>query len=517
MVIDQIINAAKLTVRKSRFAPSLRKVFRDVPLTKALEIGRKRGWDSAAEWLVSEDGQSVLKRPEFHAAMKRKTNLDIESEFLLTALRKLLLFADEQLLDKPIIQETICTLAHQCLINEYVWYSSPEEKRLLQEKYNLIQQAGDADSVPWKMVAQLLMYKRPNAICSKHDSMNKLVNRRDIPCPNLKRFVDDYSVEYDTEMSIKASIESFDDIQNATSRQIANNYEEYPYPRWTTLEKSNPESRKRRLLQLFDENDLAFMDRPFNVLVAGCGTGYGTIEYALSYDKNAQITAVDLSRASLAYATLMAKKYNANNVKFMQMDLLDLPKLEDKFDIIECTGVLHHMKDPTEGGKALISRLRDGGVIHLSLYSELARQEIVTFRKAYNLDPNMSDDEVREYRLKMMKDHPDVIDDKLSLRADFFDLNRCRDLLFHPLEHRFTIPKIAQLLDELGLEFVGFERPEIIRSQYWTHYPSRSDWRNLSRWDEFEKKHPSAFGSLYQIWARKKANTSSHLPQSLNS
>jgi hypothetical protein len=102
-----------------------------------------------------------------------------------------------------------------------------------------------------------------------------------------------------------------------------------------------------------------------------------------------------------------------------------------------------------------------------------------------------------------MLEDPQSVEERLPLRADFFDLDRCRDLLCHPLEHTFNVPEIATLVGNWGLEFRGLERPSIVRSQYWTRYPppdARSDWK---AWERFERHHPDAFGSLYQIWCRK--------------
>jgi hypothetical protein len=36
-------------------------------------------------------------------------------------------------------------------------------------------------------------------------------------------------------------------------------------------------------------------------------------------------------------------------------------------------------------------------------------------------------------------------------------MQECRDLLFHVQEHRFSLPQIGATLEELGLDFVGFE------------------------------------------------------------
>lgn len=506
MFWEQVENAVRLAIRKSPFAQPLRKVFRKKPLHKATEIGLESGWDTAAQWLLSEGGRSALEDLRFHDFLRHDINTDIQTEFLLTALRQQLLFSGRELLEQPVVQETICTLIHQCLNNEYVWFVSDREKKVLSDKLESVKNT-DIAALAWSDVAQLAMYSRLNEFLPGDESSLKNIGRiKNIPgC--LLAFVETYLAEYEEEMSLKKSIESFGAISRTASKMVAENYEQYPYPRWINMEVPEPGKRHRRLREFFDENELTFLQQPFNVLVAGCGTGNKAIEYALSYGSHVQVLAVDLSRASLAYAARMARKYQAKNIKFLQIDLLDLPKLDRKFDIVECTGVLHHMKDPAEGGRALVECVRDGGIVHISLYSELARHEIVRLRKGHEESiPSITSDDVRKYRRQWMQEDPALIDDRLPLRWDFFDLNRCKDLLFHPLEHRFTVPQIGRLLDAMGLEFRGLETPDLILTQYWTPYPSPKDRRNLSRWHEFEVNNPDAFGNLYEIWSRKTGN-----------
>jgi hypothetical protein len=73
------------------------------------------------------------------------------------------------------------------------------------------------------------------------------------------------------------------------------------------------------------------------------------------------------------------------------------------------------------------------------------------------------------------------------------------------MEHRFDLPAVGRLLAALGLEFRGLERPPALRDQYWTRFPPASKARDLDAWDEFERRNPRAFGSLYEIWASKLA------------
>jgi SAM-dependent methyltransferase len=503
MFRQQLENAVKLAIRQSPFAPALRKIFRKKLLAEAHDIGLESGWEAAARWLVSDAGHAALQDSRLHDELRHGINTDIQTEFLLTALRRELLFADRGILEHPPITDTICALVHQCLNNEYVWYVSDAEKKILSGKFKSVKNTNGA-ALAWTDVAQLAMYSRLSKILPNSDSKETAIDRIETMPSCLHEFVASYLSEHAEEMLLKKTIGSFGVIDRSASKLVADNYEQYPYPRWIGMDVPGPGKRHQHLREFFDDNELTFLQQPFKVLVAGCGTGNKAIEYALSYGDHVQVLAVDLSRASLAYAARMARRYRATNLEFLQVDLLDLPKLNRQFDIVECTGVLHHMQDPAEGGRALVECVRDGGIMHISLYSELSRREIVRLRQGYEERiPEITSDDVRRYRRQWMQEDPALIDDRLPLRRDFFDLNRCKDLLFHPLEHRFTIPKIGRLLDNLGLEFRGLETPDLILTQYWTPYPSPKDRRNLSRWHEFEQNNPDAFGGLYEIWSRK--------------
>ena len=106
------------------------------------------------------------------------------------------------------------------------------------------------------------------------------------------------------------------------------------------------------------------------ILIAGCGTGQHAITTASKY-KNAEIFALDLSFNSLAYAKRKAEELNCNNIKFIQGDILDLRKLNKKFDIIESVGVLHHMADPLVGWECLTDCLKKDALMLIGLYLSL--------------------------------------------------------------------------------------------------------------------------------------------------
>ena len=196
-------------------------------------------------------------------------------------------------------------------------------------------------------------------------------------------------------------------------------------------------------------------------------------------------------------------EYGMDYVTFKQMDLLNAAELGDKFDIIECSGVLHHMEKPSKGLSALIQQLKPGGYIQLGLYSEIARKVIVEARKTIQtLGINSTPESIRNFRQKVLAGEINELA-SLQQRGDFWSLSECRDLCFHVQEHRFTTTSLQKLLDSHGLTFCGFMVSDQIKKLYQEIYPDDSDMTSLSNWGAFEEEHPSTFSAMYQLWAQK--------------
>ena len=49
----------------------------------------------------------------------------------------------------------------------------------------------------------------------------------------------------------------------------------------------------------------------------------------------------------------MSTEFNFTNTHYLQADILHLHQIDKKFDIIESSGVLHHMNNPMAGWKVL--------------------------------------------------------------------------------------------------------------------------------------------------------------------
>ena len=193
-----------------------------------------------------------------------------------------------------------------------------------------------------------------------------------------------------------------------------------------------------------------------------------------------------------------------DNVKFKKMDLLNVVDLGEMFDIIECSGVLHHMDKPSNGLSALVQQLKPGGYIKIGLYSEIARKVIAQARKTIQtLAIDSTPEGIRRFRKQILDGQIKELLDLPSFAMDFYSLSECRDLCFHVHEHLFTTESLQILLDSHRLNFCGFMLPEQIKKLYQEKYPEDNDMTLLSNWGEFEEEHPSTFSGMYQFWAQK--------------
>ncbi len=312
-------------------------------------------------------------------------------------------------------------------------------------------------------------------------------------------------VDWRTEQALRERIETLTPIAGGVSSEVRAQYEESPYPRWFSVDLREPASCRELLRVRFPQFEPpTYCDGPLDILIAGCGTGHHTLLLAAELDKSA-VLAVDLSRASLAYAMRKAAELGVNNIRFAQADILELGSLERRFHLIESMGVLHHMQNPRAGLQILSGLLHDGGLLRLGLYSAAGRRSVAAARQyiagqGFETTP----DGIRAARralLALDEDHPAY---PVTRFRDFYTLSECRDLLFHVQEHRLTIPDLSRWLDACGLRFIGFTLADAgVLARYRQTYPDDPDMTDLSHWHEFEQTYPDTFEEMYQFWCQK--------------
>ncbi|WP_413400579.1 tetratricopeptide repeat protein [Prochlorococcus sp. MIT 0718] len=426
-------------------------------------------------------------------------------ENFLTRLRKelLVLVANQKSIPKS-LKSLAEALAMQSFLNEYVYAQSPEEEKLVEQ---LIDSASSHQETFNQNLAIIACYLPIYQLSFNQDWLENYPTAT----YESRTLIQTQLQEPQEEERIKATIETDSEISDSISIKVQDMYEENPYPRYRyadftdkSLAKSiskaiEIESTKQNLQ--FSEALTSNHSRP-KVLIAGCGTGNQVIN--ASRYKNAQITAIDLSSSSLAYAIRKAKEYGMDNVDFRKMDLLAVAALDKIFDVIECGGVLHHMEDPSKGISALNKQLKPGGYIKLGLYSDIARQDIVIARNHIKqLRLKSTADSIREFRQQVLTGEFKDLASLPRFGRNFYSLSECRDLCFHVQEHRFTPEFLQELLDAEGLIFCGFMLPEAVKNNYQKQFPSDTYMTSLENWGDFEKQNPTTFRAMYQFWACK--------------
>ena len=421
---------------------------------------------------------------------------DSELEAALRNIRYSLIKSIHKIKNTPELLLFQSALALHCFTNEYIYNLSKEEISLIKSLENEIN-ANFAKGVQLNksLILCLASYKALN----QYDWSEFLEN-----VTQISDVVSRQILEPIHENQIKSELPILQVISNQISSKVRGQYEDNPYPRWvnTGLSQKNTiysEIKSNEDLRVSDTR-IYDVDKP-HILIAGCGTGQHSIRVASKF-KEAKILAIDLSLSSLAYAKRKTIELGIENIDYMQADILDLEKLNRKFDMIQSSGVLHHMENPMAGWHTLKNCLKTGGLMKIGLYSNLARNHIVKIRKEVKQSGiDLDDESIRSYRDNLInsKEEHHI---KIKLSNNFYSLSEIRDLLFHVQEHRFTIPKIKKCLNELNLNFCGFDSA-VITKDFLKHHSEKLDLYNLDKWSIFEEKKPDTFIAMYQFWCQK--------------
>ena len=444
--------------------------------------------------------RNLIKEELFHLMLQKVIVPDKFLEKLLTQLRCEILFTLDGA-NKDILKEHfnfIISLAEQCWLNEYIYNDSEKEISLIIKLIDKIENNNSINEMEIAILGCFIPLNKSKIIIKKlfnYNSTNILFN--DLINVQIKEPL--------KEKELARSIKSLDVIEDIVSKKVQEQYEEHPYPRWRYTNKCFPQKFFVSLNSEIKPNNIIH-NKKFNnpnVLIAGCGTGSHSIS-AIRY-KNANILAVDLSKSSLGYAKRKTDELGLKNIEYIHADILQLNKLNTKFDIIESGGVLHHMKDPIRGLKVLVDILEPHGFLKLGLYSETARRHVVEARKFIKKKnyKNTSKD-IKICRQDIINKKANPLMQKLFISTDFYSTSNVRDLLFHVQEYRFTIPKISKILKDLNLEFLGFFFIDpLVKKEFSKSFPNDKNNTSLDNWHQFELNNPNIFKGMYQFWVRK--------------
>jgi len=213
-------------------------------------------------------------------------------------------------------------------------------------------------------------------------------------------------------------------------------YEENPFPNYDEMETVGSLIEKS-LARGFPEMLNRSIPPHATILEVGCGTGQ--LGNFLSIAQR-RVLSVDMCLNSLRLGQRFKEQDHLTGVHFAQMNLFRLPLQPEQFDVLICTGVLHHTADPEGGYRGLLSFVRPGGHVIIGLYNRYGRLQTRLRRRLFRvlgegyarIDPYL-----RQYRMADAK-----------ARSWFMDQYR------NPHESMHTMDETLRWFAATGVRFV---------------------------------------------------------------
>ena len=190
-----------------------------------------------------------------------------------------------------------------------------------------------------------------------------------------------------------------------------------------------------------------------SVLEVGCGTGQLGNFLSIS---GRRVLSADVCLNSLRLAQRFKQANGLESVTFAQMNLFRLPLRPARFDIVICTGVLHHTAEPRRGFMGLMPFVKPGGHVLVGLYNRYGRLKTRVRRemakilgeRVTGLDPY-----INKYRVTRDK-----------RRAWFMDQYK------NPHESLHTLDQVLHWFDEAGIRFVRALPSTVLGSRFSLDY-----------------------------------------------
>ncbi|HTM62340.1 MAG TPA: class I SAM-dependent methyltransferase [Burkholderiales bacterium] len=393
-----------------------------------------------------------------------------------------LIGAERERVNLPL--EVLAAIAHQCFNTEYL--------------------LDDSAAPPASTLQQPADYARYAAYRPLHTLPDAARIAAELARTPLALLAQRQILEPLEERRLAAEIPTIGKPQGTVSAAVREQYEANPYPRWMRTQTHFTAAPLAEIVRELFPGTPAKAGAA-RILVAGCGTGQNAIATARRF-ADSTVLAVDLSLASLGYARRKTDELGLSNIAYRHADLLSLGALRERFQLVEASGVLHHLEDALVGWRVLAGLVEPGGFMRIGLYSESGRRHVTHAREFVAKHGfEATADGIRRARAAILAAKDDPLLVAVTRSEDFYSLSGCRDLLFHVQELRFSLPQIATMISDLRLEFLGFEFPDsgITASRYRARFPDDPALTNLANWHRFEEEHPETFVRMYQFWVRK--------------
>lgn len=403
----------------------------------------------------------------------------------------------------PEESELIFSIAIQEFHKDYCSYRDNGESDTLTKIKNLLESKLNNG----ENISGLYLYLSLYAMYEPIDSINGVSLYKSELLPESLGTLIEIGINNQKELdSLIDTIPSLTSIDDPDSKKVREQYEQAPYPKWhrvTSIATPNLLSYLRFEKLPKPEKIVTSLARTPEILIAGCGTGQQPISMAIGMPY-AKFTAIDISKQSIAYAIKRTKEHKIKNIKYYHADILKIEEVSKQYDIIICGGVLHHMKSPKNGLKALVGALKPNGLINIAVYSTSARRTITRHREIIAKEGVLPTvDNIRKYRARLLTSAVEK-GSPLAVR-DFYNLNECRDLLFHTHEKTYSWPEIGNWVSEEHLNLIKVNFPHNTPLDYKNLNGIVNNKVDFDFLEKYENSNPDTWISMMPFWCQKPA------------
>ncbi|HKT75963.1 MAG TPA: methyltransferase domain-containing protein [Sphingobium sp.] len=223
---------------------------------------------------------------------------------------------------------------------------------------------------------------------------------------------------------------------DARTERVRGFYSEAPFPGYPprdSIEWLRARAERSRFARLLDEA----IPLDARIVEVGCGTGQMSLYLARG---ERMVIAADLCRASLKLGQAAARRLGIEGVQFVETDVHRPGLRAGAFDIVYCSGVLHHTPDPRAAFAPVARLARPGGLVIVGLYNRYAR-----------LPHRM-----RRLAMRWSGGRWIAGDRVLAEREGQADRREAwlRDQYHHPEEHRHTVSEVRRWFAANGIDYV---------------------------------------------------------------
>lgn len=199
------------------------------------------------------------------------------------------------------------------------------------------------------------------------------------------------------------------------------------------------------------------------MIIAGGGTGAMTVFSGEQLNHtNGEVVYMDFSETSMKISKKRAHIRRLQNIIWIRSWIEDVRYLGlGLFDLLQCSGVLHHLKDPLFGLKVLKDTLYKNGGMSLMVYGKYGRTavyQIQSLMKMINQGKQELETEIDHTTLTIdaLPQHNWFIKNTIVGDHLYGDIG-IYDLFLHKRDISFSITTLFQWIEKGGIHFSDFD------------------------------------------------------------